>query len=364
MQQWMNGDRWSGSALTARSAGGATQQRLTRLGTWFSLGLGFAQLTMPGRMARMIGVRDTDNARTLMQLVGVRELTAGLGLLSGRYPAGWFGFRAGGDLMDLALLGAAFGGRGNDGGRLALATTMVLGATAMDVLGALKLGGSDEPHSPTSRNRLTPATSSVVVNRPGDEVYQFWRDFTNFPRFMKNLESVTMIGGGRSHWKALGPAGQTFEWDAEMIEDRPNELIRWRSLPGADVENEGSIRFERAPGGRGTLVKVNLRYRVPGGVLGDTIAALFGSAPGQEVSEDLRRFKQVLEIGEVMRSDASIHSSMHPARPPEQAVPLESVYRRPPVDTRSSQEDRADTSGSSDRSLAAEEAMATRGGAR
>jgi len=292
-----------------------TQQRLTRLGTWFSLGLGLAQVTMPGQMVRMIGVQDSDNARALTRLVGVRELTAGLGLLSGRWPGGWFGFRAGGDLMDLALLGAAFSGRGNDGGRLAMATGMVLGATAMDALGVLKLGASDSPHSPTSWDRLTPTTSSIVVYRSPDEVYGFWHDFTNFPRFMKNLDSVTMVGDRRSHWKVLGPAGRTFEWDAETIEERPNELIRWRSLPGAEVENEGSVRFERAPGGRGTLVRVNLRYRVPGGVLGDTIASLFGSAPGQEVSEDLRRFKQVLETGEVVRSDASIHRGPHPAQP-------------------------------------------------
>jgi uncharacterized protein YndB with AHSA1/START domain len=164
---------------------------------------------------------------------------------------------------------------------------------------------------------LTPTTKTIVVNRAPEDVYQFWLGFEQFPRFMKNLKQVSVRKDGRSHWVARGPAGQTYEWDAEVTEDRPNELIAWRSLPGGDVENEGSVRFERAPGGRGTLVRVNLRYAPPAGGVGASVAVLFGTEPGQEVQEDLRRFKQIVETGEVVLSDASVHKRPHPARPPE-----------------------------------------------
>ena len=125
----------------------------------------------------------------------------------------------------------------------------------------------------------------------------------------------------------MGPGGTSVEWDAEVTQDRPNELIAWRSLPGADVENEGSVQFERAPGGRGTLVRVNLRYDPPGGALGKAIATVMNTEPGQQVGDDLRRFKQLLETGEVVRSDASVHLAAHAARPPEQPIPFEPEYR-------------------------------------
>ena len=172
-------------------------------------------------------------------------------------------------------------------------------------------------HSPTSSDRQTPTTKTIVVNRDPEDVYQFWLNFEQFPRFMKHLKQVSVTKDGRSHWKARGPGGVAYAWDAEVVETRPNELIRWRSLPGADVDNEGSVHFERAPGGRGTLVRVNLRYDAPGGAVGEMIATLFGKEPGQEVQEDLRRFKQVIETGEVVLSDATVHGRAHPARPPE-----------------------------------------------
>jgi uncharacterized membrane protein len=162
---------------------------------------------------------------------------------------------------------------------------------------------------------------SITVNRSADEVYGFWRNFENLPRFMQHLESVQMTGGRRSHWKAKAPADTTVEWDAETTEDRPNELIAWRSVEGADVPNEGVVRFVRAPGGRGTEIHVDLRYDPPAGKLGSLVAKLFGDEPGQQVDGDLRRFKQVLEIGEVVYSDASIADGMRPAHPPEAPLP-------------------------------------------
>ena len=172
-----------------------------------------------------------------------------------------------------------------------------------------------------AKQQGTRVRKSITVNRPADEVYGFWRNFENLPRFMKHLESVQMTGDRRSHWKANAPAGKTVEWDAETTEDRPNELIAWRSVEGADVPNAGVVRFVDAPGGRGTEIHVDLRYDPPAGKLGALFAKLFGEEPSQQVDGDLRRFKQVLEIGEVTQSDASIASGMHPAQPSEALPP-------------------------------------------
>ncbi len=156
---------------------------------------------------------------------------------------------------------------------------------------------------------------AITVNWPPAELYQFWHDFQNLPRFMQHLEAVQVNGQHRSHWKAKAPAGTTVEWDAEIVEDRANELISWRSVQGASVDNAGSVRFSPAPGDRGTEIHVELRYDPPGGALGATVAKLFGEEPGQQVRDDLRRFKQVVETGEVVYSDASVKGG-GPAQPP------------------------------------------------
>jgi uncharacterized membrane protein len=147
-------------------------------------------------------------------------------------------------------------------------------------------------------NRGIKVEKSVTVNRSASELYSFWRNFENLPSFMDHLESVTVQDDKRSHWVAKAPAGTTVEWDAEIINEKENQLIAWRSLEGADVDNAGSVRFEGATGGRGTIVKVTLEYNPPGGIVGATIAKLFGEEPSGQVQEDLRRFKQVMEAGE------------------------------------------------------------------
>jgi uncharacterized membrane protein len=156
---------------------------------------------------------------------------------------------------------------------------------------------------------------SVTVGRPVEEVYAFWRDFENLPRFMRHLESVTVTGERRSHWVATAPGGKTVEWDAETVEDRENELISWRSLPGSDVYNAGTVSFHPAPGGRGTEVRVTLEYDPPFGKLGSKIAMLWREEPGQQAMDSLRQLKQVLETGEVLLSDATKERGPHPARP-------------------------------------------------
>jgi uncharacterized membrane protein len=142
---------------------------------------------------------------------------------------------------------------------------------------------------------------AVVIERPRDELFQFWRNFENLPRFMDNLESVTILDPRRSHWVAKGPAGTRVEWDAEIEHEIENELISWRSLPGADVDQVGSVYFSPVHNG-GTEVRVIVRYAPPAGKLGGAVAQILGENPEQQVADDLRRFKQVMVAREVPSS--------------------------------------------------------------
>jgi uncharacterized membrane protein len=162
---------------------------------------------------------------------------------------------------------------------------------------------ASNPVVSVSADRGIKVEKSVTINKSPEELYSFWRRFENLPRFMNHLESVTTTGESRSHWVAKAPAGSTVEWDAEIYNEKENELIAWRSLDGADVDNAGSVRFEPSAGGRGTTVRVTLRYDPPGGAIGAAIAKLFGENPEQQIDEDLRRFKQVMEIGEVVTTE-------------------------------------------------------------
>jgi uncharacterized membrane protein len=169
-------------------------------------------------------------------------------------------------------------------------------------------------------------TKGVTINRPRETIYEFWREFSNLGHFMTHVRSVTSTTNTRSHWVVTSPAGQTVEWDAEIVEDRPNERIAWRSLEGSDIRQEGSVRFERAPADRGTEVHVSLRYDPPAGEAGATLAKLFGEEPTQQITDDLRRFKQVMETGEVVRSEGSLEgagqgaSAQRPAQAPNEEV--------------------------------------------
>lgn len=145
-------------------------------------------------------------------------------------------------------------------------------------------------------------TRAITVGRPREAVYAFWRDFKNLPRFMRYVEYVADLGSGRSHWVAKAPAGRKVEWDAEIVEDVPGEHIAWHTVGQQDdIAHNGSVSFRTAPGGRGTEVHVRLSYDPHGGKIGAMIAKMFGAEPGQQIADDLRRFKQVLEIGDVVR---------------------------------------------------------------
>jgi uncharacterized membrane protein len=142
-------------------------------------------------------------------------------------------------------------------------------------------------------------SKAVTINKPARELFDYWRDLTNLPRIMSHLKSVEVIDDCRSRWVAKGPMGSSIEWVAEIINEEPHELIAWRSLADAEVDNAGSVRFVPAPGGRGTEVRVELEYIPAAGKLGAAIAKLLGKEPGQQIADDLRRFKQLIETGEV-----------------------------------------------------------------
>jgi uncharacterized membrane protein len=134
----------------------------------------------------------------------------------------------------------------------------------------------------------------VIVARPAAELYQFWRNLENLPRFMKHLESVERLTDTLSRWRAKGPVGTTVEWNAEMINDVPGKLIGWKSIEGSDVVSAGSVHFDPAGTNR-TRVRVRLQYNPPGGKAGAAIAWLMGSDAGTEIREDLQRFRELIE---------------------------------------------------------------------
>ena len=140
---------------------------------------------------------------------------------------------------------------------------------------------------------------AVTINASPEELYRFWRNFENLPRFMANLEKVEVHDEKRSHWWAKGPAGSTVDWEAEIINEIPNELIGWRSVDDSKVDNAGSVHFTPATGGRGTEVKVVLRYDPPAGMVGAAVSKILGEDPAMNVQEDLRRLKMLVETGEI-----------------------------------------------------------------
>lgn len=140
---------------------------------------------------------------------------------------------------------------------------------------------------------------SVTINRSPEEIYTFWRQLENWPRFMQHIQSVTQTGDGISHWVMKTSHDRTMEWDARIIEDKPGQMISWQSLEGADVDNAGSVWFTPATGGRGTVVKVVMKYSPPGGKLGSVVARLMGDSPEKQLAQDLFRMKSLLETGEI-----------------------------------------------------------------
>jgi uncharacterized membrane protein len=147
---------------------------------------------------------------------------------------------------------------------------------------------------------------SVTINRPRRELYEFWRDFRNLPIFMENIESVAVLDDARSHWRVKGPAESTVEWDSVVTEDVPGEVIAWTSVEGSSVPNAGRIEFKDSSNGRGTIVTATISYDPPASKLGVLVAKLLGREPKIQARRDLRRFKQLMETGEVPTSESPV----------------------------------------------------------
>ncbi len=190
-----------------------------------------------------------------------------------------------------------------------LATSTGLGLVARGIGGYCPVNaavGRNAERSDTkvalSGSRGVLVYESITINRPAPELFRFWRDFSNLPRFMEHLDNVKMLSSTRSVWTAKAPAGMRVKWEADVINEIDGELIGWQSTENADVATAGSVRFVPAPGGA-TEVIVHLQYEPPAGKLGSFVASLFGEEPSQQIRADLRRLKTILETGEVPQSE-------------------------------------------------------------
>jgi uncharacterized membrane protein len=278
---------WAGE----RRAGRIDASQLNQALGWFSLGLGLIEIVAPRELGRLIGAGDHPTA---LRLCGLREIASGIGLLSRRAPAAAAASRLAGDVVDMALLGAAFTSRDAQPGRLGLAATTVLGVAAVDAYATRQHARG----ALAEADLEVPVDVSIAINSTPEKLYAFWRNPENLPRFMSHLETVRTTGERTSHWVAKAPAGSV-EWESEIIDDRPNELIAWRTLPGSEITHRGVVSFEAAGNGRGCIVHVGMVYGAPGGTVGAGLAKLFGEEPELQIRRDLRALKQLLETGEV-----------------------------------------------------------------
>jgi len=215
----------------------------------------------------------------------------------------WISLMAGGAMTIYGLSRQSLGGL-----VLALAGGSFVYRGATGYCGAYQALGIDTsqsrgPSDSVKAQHGVKVEESVAISRPREELFRYWRDFSNLPRIMRHLKSVETHANGRSHWVASGPMGATAEWDAEIINERENELIAWRSVEGSTVDTAGSVHFLEMPGNRGTEIRVVLKYDPPGGKLGVGIAWLFGKSASQQIREDLRNFKSMMETGTIATTE-------------------------------------------------------------
>ena len=238
--------------------------------------------------------------------VALGAALVGLGLRR-RDPAG----------LVAALFGSYFVARGATGRCVVYRTLGLSTGSADAVLGSAQRDDVTGRAATVNARKAVKVERAVTIDKPRGELFAFWRNFENLPRFMEHLVSVRVDSPMRSHWQAKAPAGRTVEWDAEIVNEVPNEIIAWKSIGEPDVPNAGSVNFSDAPGGRGTIVRVTLDWEPPAGKLGALLSHFFSEEPDHQIREDLRKFKQLMETGEITTSARRIEDSAYVGATPQ-----------------------------------------------
>ncbi|MES3033527.1 MAG: SRPBCC family protein [Gemmatimonadota bacterium] len=300
------------------------------------IALGVTGVLAPDALSRMMGLRPSACARVMTRALGMRQLTAGYGLLRAA-PAikgSWKGVA--GDALDLSVLAAGVGRRADDRVRASRAAIAIAGVAGVNIYLASRARradrariGASAPYQPPAQpvgpqledgpaNRAASAAPlssheahenvsasgdvrvaqhTVSIARASAELYAYWRDFANLPSFMRQLESVVSLDGTRSHWVTRAPGGSRIAWDTEIVADVPGTLIAWHSLPDAAVHSAGTVRFAPTASGRDTIVHLSVEYSPTIGSLGEVVARLFRVEPSQQVEADLEAFKALMDGG-------------------------------------------------------------------
>jgi uncharacterized membrane protein len=217
-----------------------------------------------------------------------------------------------------ALFGSYFIARGATG---RCAVYQALGVSTGEADSVIRPSSRDDVTSraaTVNARKAVKVERSVTIEQPRAELFAFWRNFENLPRFMEHLVSVRVDSSTRSHWQAKAPAGRTVEWDAEIANEVPDEIIAWKSVGEPDVSNAGAVNFSDAPGGRGTVVRVTLDYEPPAGRVGAILSHFFSEEPDRQIREDLRKFKQLMETGEITTSARRVETSAYVGSTPQE----------------------------------------------
>lgn len=296
---------------------------------WFSIGLGLMELTSAHRVARVAGLRaPSPRAANVVRALGARELAHGVAILAAPHAAAPVASRVIGDALDLGMLRAGVRSGPVDRRRAGAAAAMLLGIGIIDALVARRLANRERSRPLRQPVRPVRVDRAATINKPVDEVYRFWRDLEGLPRVMRHLHRVKELDERFSHWTVRAPGGLEIQWEAEILEDVPNQRLRWQSVASADIHSRGTVSFRPAPGGKGTELHVEIWYEPPAGQVGRGVAWLVGGALERQIHEDLRRCKQVLETGDVTLSDGpGLWRPARPAADPQEVLEKAGVTR-------------------------------------
>jgi uncharacterized membrane protein len=274
-----------------------SDEKLVQGLAWFSVGLGLTALLAPRTLGSVAGLGGRSG---LVRMVGARELASGIGLMSSRDSTPWLWSRVAGDAMDILTLGAvALKPTGGGNLRALLSLALVAGVTAADVSASLRYSSKSRGQQSRRLSAEDYVERSTIISKTPQECYEFWRKRTNAPVFMRHIESVSEIDEKTSRWVAKLPGGKRVEWESRITDDVPGKRLAWHSLHQSPLVHAGAVSFDPAPGGRGTVVRVVFHYRAPATPGGTAAARALSFGPAFEITEDLRRFKQLLETGEI-----------------------------------------------------------------